>query len=46
VVAGGEHAADGAEDYDGEDRDDNAVLSGLLVCHFHLILFLVLSFFC
>ena len=25
VVAAGEHAADGAEDYDGEDGDDDAV---------------------
>ena len=25
VVADGEHAADGAEDYDGEDGDDDAV---------------------
>ena len=25
MVAAGEHAADGAEDYDGEDGDDDAV---------------------
>lgn len=37
MVAGGEHAADGAEDYDGEDGDDDAVgkpLCQCLVLHF------------
>lgn len=31
MVAGGEHAADGAEDYDGEDGDDDAEWAGSLV---------------
>jgi hypothetical protein len=31
VVAGGEHGADGAEDYDGEDGDDDAVWLVVLV---------------
>jgi hypothetical protein len=41
VVAGGEHGADGAEDYDAEDRDDDAVGARLSVCVlslFHLFL--------
>ena len=40
VVAAGEHAADGAEDYDGEDGDDDAV-RGVNVSWIILMLFLI-----
>lgn len=49
MVARGEHGADGAEDYDGEDGDDDAVWLGVLVrlslvsCACFLVPFLSLS---